>query len=256
MSNIKTEIMGLKFKITDADFDTYWLHFWLEGWWTTKYVLLCVGGGGDEGSTCIKYDTHCTNTFEQFILVQIVVMNQNLYMQVHRGHYIHNFLGYRSMNESCLSWRVCVCMVFMWTHVQYDILQPCGLNVNKPQNCQLYHTTCHLWSLQQQLQFLLGVIHTIYGVAPKEVITVMSGEHVGQDHPHLKSSGNWFDRSRLPNTCRTSKITFAVYHPAGKMLCPHALHPEWLELLDFAVTAGATGLCIPTTFLVVADTTS
>jgi hypothetical protein len=39
----------------------------------------------------------------------------------------NNFLGYRSiwyMNESRLSWAVCVHVVFIWTHVQYENLRP------------------------------------------------------------------------------------------------------------------------------------
>jgi len=136
------------------------------------------------------------------------------------AQYIPNFLGYRSiwhMNQSPLSWRVCVHMVFMWMHVQYKIPQPCELAVNKPWSCQLCYTTCHLWSLQQQFQFPLATPEQCTGWCStdnrwrKYLQRIVSSEHSGQDHPHLKWSENWFDTTQLPSTsCRTSKMTFTV----------------------------------------------
>jgi len=49
-----------------------------------------------------------------------------------------------------------VCIWSSYEHIQYEVLQLCGLTVNKLQNYQLCHRTCHLWSLKQELQFLLA----------------------------------------------------------------------------------------------------
>jgi len=46
--------------------------------------------------------------------------------------YIRNFPGNRRliyMNLSSLLWRICARVVFMWTHVQYDVLRPLFLAV-------------------------------------------------------------------------------------------------------------------------------
>jgi hypothetical protein len=112
-----------------------------------------------------------------------------------------------------------VCMSSSWQHV-FTIWDPSTSLTRCKRNTKLSIVLhIHLWFLQRQLKFPLATpeqcvgwcIHTIFEVAPKELITgFMSGEHGGQDHPHLKHSLNLFDRTRLPNTsCRTSK-TLAV----------------------------------------------
>jgi hypothetical protein len=73
--------------------------------------------------------------------------------------YIRNVLVCRSiwyMNESSLSLRISVHVVFIWTHILYEVLWPHGLAVNKPHSCQLCYASFHLWSFQQQLKFPLA----------------------------------------------------------------------------------------------------
>jgi len=100
-----------------------------------------------------------------------------------------------------------------WTHVQYEILWPCGLAINEPQSCQLCHATCHLWSLQQLLNSMrVAAVHTIFGVDPKEII---AGIHVWwtwwprtpriRSVLEIDSTGHGYQRS-----CRTSKMAFTV----------------------------------------------
>jgi hypothetical protein len=128
--------------------------------------------------------------------------------------YIRNFLGYRCMNESSFSWRFCVCVVFMWTHGQSEIIRPHGLAANEPQSCHLCHAACHLWSLQQELQFRfqfrhsvrVGAVRMIFEVAPKEIII---GIHVRWTWwPEPPTSIR--QRTATKHMLWTSKTTFAV----------------------------------------------
>jgi hypothetical protein len=95
--------------------------------------------------------------------------------------YIHNFLGYRSrwyMKKSSPSWKVCVHVVFMVTHIQYKVLWPHRLTVKGPQSCRLCKVTCHgdLFSnsfnlcLQILNSVQIGAVHTIFDVTTKEII--------------------------------------------------------------------------------------
>jgi len=48
-------------------------------------------------------------------------------------------------------------VIFMWAHVQYDILRPRGLAVNEPQiaKCTTQQVTCDLLS---NIKFLSGLV--------------------------------------------------------------------------------------------------
>lgn len=89
------------------------------------------------------------------------------------------------------------------------------------------HTTCHLWTLQQQLQLLLptpnsvqvGVVHTIFEVALKYEQGFMYSEYGSQDHSHLKRTGNWSTghdhQTHHPGRPRDTHC-MGVHHPAEK----------------------------------------
>jgi len=124
------------------------------------------------------------------------------------------------MNESSHSWRVCVHVVFLWAHVPYEILWPCGLAVNEPQSWTLCHTTCHLWSLQHNFKYHLhllnhvwgGALHMIFEVVLKDII---AGIHVqwawwpwSPAHEVLWKSLNLTGHGY--QTCRISKMTFTI----------------------------------------------
>jgi len=148
--------------------------------------------------------------------------------------YIDNFLGYRTWmitpfhEEFVCMWSSCE-HVFIWDFL--TLWTSCKWS----KSCQLCHTTCQLWSVQQQLQFAFAApeqcvgcaVHTIFEIAPKEIIAVI---HVWwtwwQDNPHLTLSGNLFTRTWLPNTLwRTFSMTLLYVG-----MCTHALFPEWLGM--------------------------
>jgi hypothetical protein len=66
------------------------------------------------------------------------------------------------MNESSRSWRVCVHVVFMWTHVQYETLRPRRLAVTNHRfvSCITQHVTCDLFSISFSFRLqLLNIVH-------------------------------------------------------------------------------------------------
>jgi len=152
------------------------------------------------------------------------------------------------MNESWLSWRVCVHVVFIWTHVQYEILWPCGLTIIEPQSCQQCHASILVASPEQCAGWCNK--RDLWG-SPKGnnhrdscLMNMVARATHTQNSLEIDSRGNSY-QTHHAECSRWHSLYMGMHHPAEKMLCPLAVHSEWLEWPHFAFTAGITGLWFP-----------
>jgi len=123
--------------------------------------------------------------------------------------YICSFLGYRSI----WSMKVCVTVVFMWTHVHCEILQLCWLGVSHNVSPVISSATASIsawnsWRLCGVVQYTCPINRTTNIQSAMKLFWQDNGHQAHHAaHPrHL--------------------LYMDMHHPAGKM-CPHALLHEW-----------------------------
>jgi len=153
--------------------------------------------------------------------------------------------------EACFHGEL-VCMWFSCEHVflvrSFHLVDSLWIN-HKVVTCVMQCVTCHLFSnsfnfcTQLLNSVLVGTVCMTFEIVPKEIITEIHAQWklVAGDHPHLKYLGHgyWTHHAGHP---RWHCLYVGVHHPAGKMLFPLPLLPEWLKWPHFAVVVDGTGL--------------
>jgi len=121
-------------------------------------------------------------------------------------------------------------VVFMWTHVQFQILRPRGLAVSEPQvvNCVTLHVTCDLFSnsFNSHLQLLksagVGAVQTRSLRRPKRnsrrdscPVNIVAGTTHVRSPLEIESTGHGYQTHHAACPRRHS-LYVSVHHPVEK----------------------------------------
>jgi hypothetical protein len=129
-----------------------------------------------------------------------------------------------------------------------------GIQENKSVNCVMQHVTSDLFS--NSFSFCLQLLNSAGWCSAHG----LWGSPKGNNHwdsrlvnmmPKTTHTQSALEINLTGHSCQTyhtrHPLYMGIHHPAGKMLCPHVLLPEWLGWPHFAVATATTGLlsCSP-----------